>query len=306
MYPYLLPFGIIFKMNPDPLKALPPEAIAADHKYWDDLSARLLQDPKFRVDDHATDTFGKLAAWHADLYRYWHLDDEEEHWLRLSLALSPQLQESVNNLAGLLVAKKRFDEAIAVVQQAELDDPRNETYAPLLTGLMEAKGFGQDEADLRARLGKTPASAYDVNLNLQLAEILEDEGKSDEARDKLRLVAGLTNWDRASMANIVRHYVDQAHDPEAAIAFLQVREKIDPRMSEMVYSLAALEALMNHKDEAIKYLTEASQYGGTNAIVSARIDPRFQDLQGDPRFEALLKPVETNAAPPANKPAPVP
>jgi tetratricopeptide (TPR) repeat protein len=295
MYPYLLPWGLIFKMNPEPLKALPPEAIAADRKYWDDLSARLLQDPGFRLDDHATDTFAKLAAWHADLYRYWHLDAEQEHWLRMSIALCPQLQESVNNLSTLLAMEKRFDEAIALVQQAQLDDPRNEMYAPMLTGLIQAKDFGREEAVLRAKLGRTPQAAYDVQLNLQLAEILEGEGKLGEAYDKLRLAAGLTNWDRAGMAGIVQHYVDQVHDPEAAIAFLQVREKIDPKSSEMVYSLAALEAMMNHKDEAMKYLAEASLYGGTNAIVSARIDPRFQTMQDDPRFEALLKISPTNA-----------
>ena len=306
MYPYLLPWGLIFRMSLEPLKTLPPAVIAADRKFWDDYSARLLRDPHFRPDDDATVTFGKLASWHADLYRFWHLDNEEEHWLKLAVALAPQLQDSVANLAHLLASQNRYDEAVAVVKQAELDDPRNETYAPLLDGVEEEKTFGQREAELRAKLAHSPKAAYDVSLNVDFARVLEAEGKFKEANDRLGFVAGLTNWDRAGMAGIVEYYVDQVHDPEAAIAFLEARAKIDPKASEMIYSLAALHGSLGHADEAIKYLTQAASVGGTNAILSAKLDPRFQSIHDDPRFQALVNNAPTNPPPSAIPLRPVP
>jgi len=305
MYPYLLPSGLIFKLNPEPMDALPPGTIEQDRKFWDAYSAHLLQDPKFRLDDDATLTFGKLAMWHSDLYRWRQLNKEEEYWLKMAITLCPQLQGAVDRLALLLEQQKRFDEAIALVKQAQIDDPRNESYDATLDRLIEAKNFGQRERDLRAALAKSP---NDLQLKLQLARVFQGEGKFNDLNDILRVAAGMTNWTHADMAELIQYYVETAHNPAAAIAFLEVRAKIDPQTSELVYSLAALHALLNHKDDALKYLTQAASVGGTNALISANIDPRFESLHDDPRFQALVGavklPVLTNH-PLTNPPPPV-
>jgi hypothetical protein len=100
------------------------------------------------------------------------------------------------------------------------------------------------------------------------------------------------------MAGIVQYYVDQVHNPNAAIAFLEARAQIDPKAGELIYSLAALEASVGRKDDALRYLTQAVGVGGTNALFSAKIDPRFAPMQDDPRFQALI-----NSTPPTNAPA---
>ena len=293
-YPYLLPSGLVFRLNPEPVKELSAAVIAADRRFWDAYSARLLADPRFSVDADATITFGKLAAWHADLYHYRNLPKEEEHWLKMALSLCPQMEDSVANLTRLLAGQHRFDEAIAIMKQAAVDDPRNEHYPGLLIGLVAGKGLSREEDDVRVQLGKTPKSLYNVPLNLKLGQILQEEAKYPELDTQMRFLAGLTNWDRAGMAGVVQYYVDAAHYPRAAIAFLEARAKIDPKAGEMIYSLAALHASLGDRDDAIKYLTQAASVGGTNALLSARVDPRFAGLHDDPAFEALLKP------PPAN------
>jgi tetratricopeptide (TPR) repeat protein len=295
-YPYLLPWGLIFKLNKEPLARLPAAAIAADFKYWDEYTARLLNDPHFAEDDDAHITFGKLAAWHADLYHFWHLETEEEHWLKIALALCPQLANSVANLSQLMANHGRFDEAIALIQKAEADDPRDETYGPMLNNIIVGRDLHLREKNLRAKLEQTAKSPYDVDLNLQLARVLQDEGKFDELNQRMTFLAGLTNWDRPGMAAVVQYYLDREHNPQAAIAFLEARAKIEPQASEMIYSLAAIHASLDHKDEALKYLAQAVAVGGTNALISAKIDPRFAGLQNDARFQALLAPVSTNVA----------
>ena len=300
-YPYLQPWGLIFKIMPDPMKALPADVVAKDRKYWDDYSARLLNDPNFRVDADATVTFGKLCAWHADLYHYWHMDAEEGHFLRMALSLCPQLADTVSNLSRLLAAHNRFDEAIALVKQAQADDPRNEMYDPMMNGLLVAQSLAGQEKDIRAQLNKTAKSPYDLNLNLQLAQLLQAEGRRPELMDRLHFVAGLTNWNQQAMAGVVQYYVDHMHDPEAAIAFLEARAAIDPKASEMIYNLAALHATLNHHDAAMKYLAQAAATGGTNALISAKVDPRFAGYRTDPAFEAIVNakpsPPQINAAP---------
>jgi tetratricopeptide (TPR) repeat protein len=211
----------------------------------------------------------------------------------MSLALCPQLQDAVNNVAHLLIDQKRFDEAIAIVQQAKLDDPRNEAYDPILNLLNEARVYGKREQELRAELAQSP---YDVQLNLDLAQLLQDEGKFPELNDRLRTVAGLTNWSHDGMAGIIQYYVDKEHNPEAAIAFLEARAKIDPKASELIYSLAALDSSVGRKDDAIKYLTQAAAVGGTNVLISAKIDPRFAGMHDDPRYQALMNPPSTTTS----------
>ena len=284
-YPYLLPSGLIFKLNPEPLDSLPAGVVEEDRKFWDAYSAHLLQDPKFHLDPDATLSFGKLASWHADLYRYRKLEKEQEYWLKIAVALCPQLQDAVSNLSRLYIRQERFDDALAVLNQAQVDDPRNEAYEPLINWIAEAKKFGTREKELRAELKQSP---NDAQLNLQLARVLQDEGKLAELNDRLRFAAGLTNWDHDSMVEIVQFYVDKVHNPDAAVAFLETRAKIDPTASELIYSLAALHATLNHKEAALKYLTQAANVGGTNALISAGVDPRFANLRGDPGFQALL------------------
>ena len=306
MYSYLLPAGLIFKLNPEPMDKLPADAVAEDRKFWDAYSANLLADPKFRVDSDAILTFGKLAFWHADLYRWRGMDAEEEYWLRMALKLCPQLQDAVNTLAHQLADQKRWDEATALVKQAELDDPRNETYAPILTSISDMRLYGGREEELRSELAKSP---YDVQLNLKLAEVLQHEGKLPEVNDRLRTLAGLTNWTHDGMASIIQYYVDEVHNPEAAIAFLEQRAKIDPTSGELIYSLAALDASVGRYEDALKYLTQAIRVGGDSAIASAKMDPRFAPMHQDPRFVDLLSPPTNSPAtnlPAAKAPVPKP
>jgi tetratricopeptide (TPR) repeat protein len=302
MYPYLLPCGLIFKMNTDPLsfeQFIKTGALEQDRKFWDDYSRKLLSDARFRLDSDAMLSFSKFAYWHSDLYRWRHMDDEQEHWLRLAVTLCPQLQDAVISLAHLLTSEKRFDEAVALIQQAEIDDPRNETYAPLLDGIKESATFDAREKDLRSRLAESP---YDVDLNMRLAALLQDEGKFDELNDLMRTIAGLTNWDHQGMADIMQYYVEQQHNPNAAIAFLERRVEIDPKSGELVYSLAALQASVGRKDDALKNLALAVTDGGTNAMMSARIDPRFAPLQQDPRFQQIIAPLNATPAAPLTPP----
>jgi tetratricopeptide (TPR) repeat protein len=299
-YPYMLPDGLIFKLSPAKLAALPAAAIAADHQFWDVYSAKLLADPRFRIDDDATITFGKLAMNHADLYHWRKLPKDEEYFLKLSNRLSPQLQETVMRLNDLYLSQQRYDEALALMKQAELDDPRNEDYADLLDDVVRRQGWAAREKKLRDDLVKSPE---DISLNLQLARLSQEEGKFPEVESRLRAAAALTNWTHNDMADVVQYYVNQAHNPSAAIAFLETRAKIEPTESKLVYSLAALEASIGRADDALKNLAQAARAtDGTNALLSAAIDSRFAPIQQDPRFQAMIATVRTNVVP-AAKPA---
>ena len=155
MYPYLLPSGLIFKLNPEPLDSIPASAIEEDHKFWDAYSAEA--SARSQISHRrgcAMLNFGKLALWHADLYRYRHLDKEEEYWLKIALVLCPQLQDAVNDLTHLLASQQRFDEAIAVVKQAGWTIPATTAFRLMVDALKAAKHFGKQEAGIARPTGQ--------------------------------------------------------------------------------------------------------------------------------------------------------
>ena len=58
MYPHLLPYGIIMKINRQPVRSIPPQVIDRDHQFWRQYSGRLTGD----VVEYDT-SVASLAAW---------------------------------------------------------------------------------------------------------------------------------------------------------------------------------------------------------------------------------------------------
>ena len=101
MYPYETPYGIIMKINRDPVPELTDEIVQRDHKFWSDYSERLVGnwitydtsvsnicafaektyhhrdfkgfkgDPAFVRDNDAQKAFSKLRSSIAGLYSWW-------------------------------------------------------------------------------------------------------------------------------------------------------------------------------------------------------------------------------------------
>jgi tetratricopeptide (TPR) repeat protein len=301
-YPYMLPSGLIFKLSPVKLDAIPPAAIAADHAFWTAYAAQLLADPTFRIDDDATLTFGKLAFFHADLYG-WRAENppppsvgssaasaadlvkEQEFFLKLAIRLSPQLQDAITRLQELYLDQGRYDEALALLRQAQLDDPRNEGYTDLIAEVLQAQSFAGQEKKLRADLAGAP---HDLSATLQLVKVLQQEGKTDEVADRLKSAAALTNWTHDQLADTVEFLVNQAHNSAGAVAFLKERVKFD-HDNKLAYSLAAIEGSLGSATDAVHDLAVAALApDGTNALISATVDTRFEPIARDPRFQKLL------------------
>jgi tetratricopeptide (TPR) repeat protein len=111
MYPHLTPYGIIMKINRQPLRELTDEIVQRDHHFWSEYSKRLIGnwitydttveqiaefaervyvrrdytgftgDPKFIRDDQAQKAFSKLRSSIAGVYA-WRLNDSYQKLVR--------------------------------------------------------------------------------------------------------------------------------------------------------------------------------------------------------------------------------
>ena len=116
MYPYLEPRGLILKLNPEPLAALPPETVAADQRFWAETEAKLMAMPGFAGNYAARKIFSKLRAAGAGVYEYRKLDAEAEAAFRQAIRLCPISPEANFRLADMLAARQRSNEAVQVME----------------------------------------------------------------------------------------------------------------------------------------------------------------------------------------------
>ncbi|MGO9246649.1 MAG: protein O-mannosyl-transferase family [Verrucomicrobiia bacterium] len=125
MYPYLEPFGLIFRINRDPIPKITPNMIVRDRAWWDALFEDLHNDPRFQRDEVAQRTFSKLRSTVGGLYAFRLIFPEAEYAFRQAIALCPESPDANFRLAQLYVELGRFDGALAVLKDFAKHDPYN-------------------------------------------------------------------------------------------------------------------------------------------------------------------------------------
>jgi tetratricopeptide (TPR) repeat protein len=189
MYNYLEPYGIIMKINRDPLPKITPQMVAHNRKYWTDYAQKhLLSDPRFRRDDDAQRAFSKLRTAHAGLYawrvtlappeqRQPELAPEAEFAFRQAIELCPFNVEATFRFAEFLTRTERYDDALKLVDNYKKYDPHNIQVGVVLGQINALKQMAEQEVAVRRDLQATP---NDLNKIMTLLSILAQRGKFGE------------------------------------------------------------------------------------------------------------------------------
>jgi tetratricopeptide (TPR) repeat protein len=208
MYPHLTPFGIIMKINRNPLPELPQDVVDRDHKFWSDYSERLIGnwitydtpikditefaervyvnkdyngfkgDPRFVRDEDGQKAFSKLRSSIAGVYA-WRINSIAGQVMQVEQRQSQggQLTPAEKNL--LVVHQRMMKEADFAFKQAFAFCPYSPEalyrYVQLLAG---ARRF--DEAIL---LAKTAIKVDPNNGGLQnlISELSRLKGQAGSA-----------------------------------------------------------------------------------------------------------------------------
>jgi tetratricopeptide (TPR) repeat protein len=156
MYPYLEPYGIIMKINREPLRGLTAETVARDREYWAGLTDELMSDEKFLRDDVARKTFSKLRAAIAGVYAHWEMWDEAEYAFRQAVDLGPDSPEANFRLTQLYMRMERFDEAIAIMEAYQRNDQQNDKIHDMIGFIRELRRATQSVNEMAARHAANP------------------------------------------------------------------------------------------------------------------------------------------------------
>ncbi len=177
MYPYLLPHGLIMKINHDQVPTIPATQVQDDLDFWDWYTRRLVGNPWFLRDVVARKSFSKLRSAIAGLYAFRGMQHEAELAFAEALDLYPLSPEANFRLAEVYLRMGQFDQARAVMKEFERMDPANDKSAEFIGQIDGLKSLQETIMQLEKELqGQQPADAQKV---LKLADLYRQAGRMD-------------------------------------------------------------------------------------------------------------------------------
>ncbi len=207
---------------------------------------------------------------------------------RRALALNPSLDEARNQLAVVLGHVGLEDEALAELDQALKTNPSN-TLARFRVG--EVLLFKGEHEKALAALRNVPADANPSLIGHQIVLTLFDLGRKEEAAATLeKFLKDYPEDNRGlftSLQAILAAADGQPRVAEERIKLAIERGKGFGHFHHTAYHVACAYALMNRKEEAIKWLEYAADNGFPCYVLFAT-DHNLDSLREHPRFQQFM------------------
>jgi tetratricopeptide (TPR) repeat protein len=212
---------------------------------------------------------------------------EAERQARRGVELAPDGAAARLRLGGLLIRTGRFGEGMDEMERArKLDPASSEVNDVLAFGYYWARRFDRAVAAHRRTLKADP-SFVRAHLGLAFAYLQQD--KADEAlAEGLAAVDPLT--DSTEAADLGYVFAAAGKKDEA----LKIADRLAGRgdraaaLPDLAYHLGVIYAALGLRDPAFVWF-EKAYAGNSPAIAVLKIDPRLDDLRGDPRYLDLVK-----------------
>jgi Tol biopolymer transport system component/serine/threonine protein kinase/tetratricopeptide (TPR) repeat protein len=204
---------------------------------------------------------------------------------RRAISLNPNYPTAHHWYAFNLSAMERHDDALAEIKRAEELDPRSAVIATAVANvLFHARRFDEAIEQCRKALAMDPGS---LPAHIVLRWNYEKKGMTDEAfriYEKERAFAGDTPTTRAKLA----HVLAVSGRVEESRRILQ--ELVARRRQQWVtaYEIAVVYSLLGDRDNAFIWLDRAEREHAVG-YTYLRVDPRLDNLRGDPRYAQLLR-----------------
>jgi len=204
---------------------------------------------------------------------------------RRAISLNPNYPTAHHWYAFNLSAMERHDDALAEIKRAEELDPRSAVIATAVANVLwHARRFDEAIAQCQKALAMDPGS---LPAHIVLRWNYEKKGMTDEAfriYEKERAFAGDTPTTRAKLAHVlaVSGRADEAR---------RILEELVARRSKQwvtAYEIAVVYALLGDPDNAFSWLARAEREHAVG-YTYLRVDPRLDNLRGDPRYAKLLR-----------------
>ncbi len=265
MYPYLEPYGIILKINDEPLPQLTPAMVARDRAYWDALVADFHDDPRFGRDDTAQEAFSKLRSAIGGLYAFRRMAAEAEYAYKQAIALCPDGPDGNFHLAQLYVESGRFDDAVDVLEEYQRRDPYNPRIRGGIQIVRELRRLTGEAHELEREYNAQPG---DLLLAVQLIDSYVKLQQTDAIDGIVTALLSGPNPPPEFFLQIAQRYLSLGR-PDRATDLLAVMTQRYPQSQVAWYNLGLVHTSRRNCDAAVVALNTRSR-STTQIIMSSK------------------------------------
>jgi tetratricopeptide (TPR) repeat protein len=294
MYPYMEPFGIILKINKEPLPGITPEMVKRDTDYWDALFKDLKDDPKFHRDDVAQKTFSKLRSAIGGLYAYRRMVKEAEYAFRQAIQLCPESPEANFRLAQLFVEIGRFEDGVNVLEGYQKLDEYNVKIRDAINQIKAMKSSVEETSQLEQQMRVHPDN---LQTAMQLARAYATRGRMDQLDPLVDQLIGHPNMPANEYLQLINFY-GQLKREDRVMSLLSRFVQRFPQDPAGWYNLAIMHSLHGNCNEALPALEHALAMDNAEQQIHslARQDPKLNNCRRDLRYQRLLEPADAASA----------
>lgn len=232
-----------------------------------------------------------LAAGHASLGYVdfmWDLDlrDAERQFQR-AIDLDDSYAPAHHWYALLLAARGHRDASLAQIHQAQQLDPLSMIVASATAYISYFATRYNDSVKLCQGVLQRDPNFVVAHTVLGLA--LEQLGKPDAAITEFQTSLALSGGRPAPYLDYLGHaYAAAGRPADAETILAEIDSRVKPGGISPVYRAATLVAL-GRNGQALDALEEGSAPGAGGESQFLNVDPRFEPLRSDPRFQHLLR-----------------
>jgi TolB-like protein/DNA-binding winged helix-turn-helix (wHTH) protein/Tfp pilus assembly protein PilF len=244
--------------------------------------ARECADKALQIDSNLAEARASLA--YVKLYYDWDWKGGEEE-LQRAIAVNPNYATAHHWYSVLLTARGRHDEASSEIGRAHELDPLS---VPINTDigfeLYYARRYEEAISHLRSVLQTSPKFPL---AHLWLGRAYEQKGMYPEAITEFEQAGtALKDWP-VIIAAAGHAYGRWGHKSDASAALRRMNELTNEEYVTP-YGIALIFAGLNDKEHAIHWLQNAYE-DRSHWLVWLNLDPRFDNVRSDPRFQELLQ-----------------
>lgn len=244
--------------------------------------ARAALERASQLDAHAPEVLASQG--YLNLYFDWNLDEAERH-LEQAIAVNPNYATAYDWLGVLFTASKRFAAAQSAFERARRLDPAS---LPIWTDLAFQLHYSRRNEDARHEL----QNILKVDPNFPLAHfwmgrVLSEEANCSGALSELDTAASssLRDWQPVIAAH--GHIAGVCGQPLRAREDLRRFDEIAQKRFVTSYGYALIYSGLSENEQALTWLRKAVEER-SHWLVWIRVDPRFDTLRGDHRFQQLV------------------
>ena len=219
-----------------------------------------------------------------NLYFDWDLDKAERN-LERAISGNPNYATAYDWLGVLFTASERFSAAQGAFEHARRLDPAS---LPIRTDLAFQLHYSRHNEDARHEL----QNILNIDPNFPLAHfwmgrVLSAESNCSGALSELDTAASssLREWQPVIAAH--GYIAGVCGQRSRASEDLQRFDELAQKRFVTSYGYALIHSGLSEKDQALTWLRKAVEER-SHWLVWIRVDPRFDTLRGDPRFQQLV------------------